>query len=178
MDYIFRIRSPLGGILLAGDGENLTGLWFEGQKYFAAGLSEAPVERELPVFSETERWLEQYFSGERPGKLPPLAPKGSLFRRQVWDILLDVPYGGTTTYKAIAEKMARLCGRAGMSAQAVGGAVAHNPISILIPCHRVIGASGGLTGYAGGLDKKMALLALEGHVLDKGMSGRRIAIKP
>ncbi|MCI5800604.1 MAG: methylated-DNA--[protein]-cysteine S-methyltransferase [Oscillospiraceae bacterium] len=162
MEYTFHYPSPLGEIFLAGDGEHLTGLWLEGQKYFASTLPRETSDRELPVFAQTVQWLERYFAGKEPGPLPPLAPHGSLFRRQVWEILLTIPRGETLTYGAIAARMAALRGRESMSAQAVGGAVAHNPISILIPCHRVVGASGSLTGYAGGVDKKIALLRLEG----------------
>jgi len=153
--FTTRLTSPLGPLTLASDGENLTGLWLEGQKYFAAGLDpdtrDAPA---LPVFQETEAWLERYFAGRRPPDLPPLAPRGSGFRQSVWKKLLEIPYGQTRSYGELAEEL-------GSSPRAVGGAVGHNPISILIPCHRVVGAQGSLTGYAGGVEKKKFLLELE-----------------
>lgn len=173
MEYICSYRSPIGEMIMASDGEHLTGLWFQGQKYFASTLGEKYTDLQgdgshLPVFAQTKKWLDVYFAGEQPASLPPLAPKGSAFRRQVWEILLEIPYGETVTYGEIARKVfggGREDGEAekkrGMSAQAVGGAVGHNPISILIPCHRVLGSSGQLTGYAGGLDKKEYLLTLE-----------------
>lgn len=153
--------SPLGGITLASDGKALTGLWFDGQKYFAAGLDAAHQQQPLPVFEETKRWLDCYFSGQEPDFLPPLAPRGTEFQQEVWALLRQIPYGETVTYREIARQIARRRGIPSMSAQAVGGAVGRNPISILIPCHRVVGANGSLTGYAGGLEKKQALLALE-----------------
>ncbi len=161
MEYISTYQSPLGGITMASDGENLTGLWFDGQKYFGSTLTGHPQRAELSVFARTGEWLSVYFKGENPDFLPPLAPKGSPFRQEVWGILRKIPYGRTTTYGEIAGILARQRGIPSMSAQAVGGAVGHNPISILIPCHRVVGTDGSLTGYAGGLLKKSALLALE-----------------
>ncbi len=153
-------ESPLGPITLAADEEGLTGLWFEGQKYYAAGLEPAHQRRENPVFAQTRQWLDAYFQGADPGPVPPLHLIGSPFRRSVWEVMLQIPYGRTMTYREIGQ---RLCGQRGArSAQAVGGAVAHNPISILVPCHRVVGTGGSLTGYAGGLSRKMALLRLEG----------------
>ena len=139
----------------------LAGLWLEGQKYFAATLDEAAVERDdLPVFRQAAAWLDAYFAKQPLPDLPPLAPKGSDFRQVVWRLLLEIPYGQVTTYGALAQ----ILRDRGISAaaQAVGGAVGHNPISILIPCHRVVGADGSLTGYAGGVEKKRFLLALEG----------------
>ncbi len=155
MDYTCHYDSPLGGITLSSDGEALTGLWFDGQKYFADTLDTEHVEKRLPVFDEAVRWLDLYFGGEVPDFTPELSPRGSAFRRRVWDALLAIPYGHTTTYGEIAKKLG--C----KSAQAVGGAVGRNPVSLLIPCHRVLGADGSLTGYAGGVDKKRSLLALE-----------------
>lgn len=154
--------SPLGGILLAADEIGLRGLWFDGQKYFAWGLPEKCVEGDTPALSEAKRWLDIYFTGEKPDSLPPLHPVGSPFRQSVWEILLRIPYGGTVTYGEIARRLAEKSGRARVSPQAVGGAVGHNEISILIPCHRVVGTGGSLTGYAGGIDKKVRLLELEG----------------
>ena len=154
--------SPLGGILLAADEIGLTGLWFDGQKYYADRLPAARTEQETPVLAETKRWLDRYFSGREPDFLPPLHPVGSPFRQLVWEILLRIPYGRTVTYGEIARRFAEKSGRARVSAQAVGGAVGHNEISILIPCHRVVGTGGSLTGYAGGIDKKVRLLELEG----------------
>lgn len=160
MDYIAHYTSPLGGITLASDGQALTGLWFDGQKYFGASLSGERQERELPVFDRAAEWLDLYFSGRAPEFTPPLAMRTTPFRRAVWELLLAVPYGQTTTYGRLAAQIAQK--RGGMSAQAVGGAVGHNLISLIIPCHRVLGSDGGLTGYAGGLEKKRRLLALEG----------------
>lgn len=161
MQYIFRYGSPLGGITAASDGEALTGLWFDGQKYFADTLSAEYEERTLPVFERVRDWLDCYFGGQEPGFTPPLRLCGTPFRRAVWDILLEIPYGGTLTYGAIAREIARRSGAARMSAQAVGGAVGHNPVSIIVPCHRVMGSGGSLTGYAGGIAKKIGLLTLE-----------------
>ncbi len=149
------IPSPAGPLLLASDGTAVTGLWLEDQKYFAAGLDPAAQKAPaLPVFRETRRWLEDYFAGRRPPALPPLAPAGSAFRQAVWKKLLEIPYGQTRTYGALAAEL-------GSSPRAVGSAVGRNPISILIPCHRLLGADGSLTGYAGGVEKKRFLLALE-----------------
>ncbi len=161
MTYIQHYDSPLGGILLAADEIGLTGLWFDREKYFADNLPAEHTERETPVLAESKRWLDTYFAGSEPDCLPPLHPIGSAFRREVWEILLRIPYGQTTTYGAIARELAQKRGLARMSAQAVGGAVGHNEISIIIPCHRVVGADGSLTGYAGGIDKKVRLLELE-----------------
>ena len=161
MQYICKYQSPLGGITISADGNSLTGLWFDGQKYFAATLPAAHEEKQLPVFDQTQRWLDCYFSGKNPGFTPPLGPEGSPFRQAVWEILLQIPYGETITYKDIAEEIARQQGKQTMSAQAIGGAVGHNPISIIIPCHRVVGSDGSLTGYAGGIPKKVGLLTLE-----------------
>lgn len=161
MHYVYSYDTPIGRILLSSNGTALTGLWLEGQKYFAQTMPKVYKEKSLPVFEETVRWLDDYFSGKIPDFMPALAPEGTPFRRMVWDVLLTVPYGETITYGAIANTIAQHRGQERMSAQAVGGAVGHNPISILIPCHRVIGADGSLTGYAGGLDKKRWLLDFE-----------------
>lgn len=155
MMYKTMLPSPIGPLLLASDGQSLTGLWLEEQKYFAAGLNPKAQEMPaLPVFRETELWLNDYFAGKRPPSLPPLAAVGSCFRQAVWRRLLEIPYGETRTYGDIAAELVS-------SPRAVGAAVGHNPISILIPCHRVLGADGSLTGYAGGVEKKRFLLALE-----------------
>ena len=161
MTFIQYYDSPLGRILLAADEIGLTGLWFEGQKYYAAQLPEAHTEQETPILAEAKRWLDIYFTGKEPDFLPPLHPIGSAFRQAVWEILLQIPYGQTMTYGEIARRMAAQKGLARMSAQAVGGAVGHNEISVIVPCHRVVGTNGSLTGYAGGIDKKMRLLELE-----------------
>ena len=155
MDYTFHCDSPLGGITLASDGDALTGLWFDGQKYFASGLDAEHCEKALPIFDETAKWLDLYFAGIVPDFTPKLSPRGTSFRRRVWDVLLTIPYGQAMTYGQIAKALG--CG----SAQAVGGAVGHNPISLIIPCHRVVGAGGSLTGYAGGVEKKRSLLEME-----------------
>ena len=153
--------SRLGDILLAADEIGLTGLWFFGQNYFADTLPAEQIEQETVILAQAKEWLDVYFSGKEPDFTPPLHPIGSPFRQAVWRILLQIPYGQTTTYGEIARQMEKLQNRPHMSAQAVGGAVGHNGISIIIPCHRVVGTKGSLTGYAGGLDKKMALLELE-----------------
>lgn len=166
--------SPLGRILIGADQDTLKGIWFDGQKY-APDLSGAVRNDDLPVVLETCRWLDLYFSGKDPGFFPALSPEGTDFRKTVWAELMEIPYGETTTYGAIARAVAGKCGLNSMSAQAVGGAVGHNPISILIPCHRVVGANGSLTGYAGGLDRKRALLALErGGMTASSFTGGRM----
>ena len=151
MIFTQHYESPLGGILLAADDIGLTGLWFEGQKYFARTLDTVHQEQETAVLSEARRWLDVYFSGREPDFTPPLHPVGSPFRRAVWELLLQITYGQTTTYGALARQLAAERGLSRMSAQAVGGAVGHNVISIIIPCHRVVGTNGSLTGYAGGI---------------------------
>ncbi len=166
----YHYDSPLGGILLAADERGLTGLWFDGEKYFADNLPTEHTEQETPVLAKAMRWLDIYFAGKEPDFLPQLHPMGSAFRQSVWEILLQIPYGKTTTYGEIARQLADKQGICRMSAQAVGGAVGHNEISILIPCHRVIGANGSLTGYAGGIEKKIKLLELEHHKIRKGKS--------
>ena len=161
MIYTSEYTSPLGGILLAADEIGLRGLWFDGQKYFARDLPDERTERETPVLSEAKRWLDLYFGGQEPDFLPPLHPVGTPFRQAVWEILLRIPYGKTVTYGEISKQLAEKMGLERMSAQAVGGAVGHNEISIIIPCHRVVGSNGSLTGYAGGIDRKIKLLELE-----------------
>lgn len=161
MDYINHYCSPIGNILLAADDMGLTGLWFEGQKYFALNLDKVHEERELPVFEKAKQWLDVYFLGKEPDFTVPLHFTGTDFQNDVWKILCAIPYGQTMTYGEIAKKIAAKKGLPSMSAQAVGGAVGHNEISIIVPCHRVVGKNGSLTGYAGGIDKKIKLLQLE-----------------
>lgn len=161
MQYIDKYHSPLGNITIASNGECLTGLWFDGQKYFADTLSAEHEEKNLPVFEQTKQWLDLYFRGEIPDFTPPLYLNGSPFRLAIWEILMRIPYGQVMTYGQIAAIIAENKGQKAMSAQAVGGAVGHNPISIIIPCHRVVGSNGSLTGYAGGIEKKIGLLTLE-----------------
>jgi methylated-DNA-[protein]-cysteine S-methyltransferase len=163
MDYTPHWQSPLGTIKLASDGEALVGLWFDGQKSGAAALDPCHEERaDLPVFDETKLWLEIYFNGHVPYFTPRLEMRTTSFRKRVWEVMLTIPYGHTMTYGDIARMIASERGLDSMSAQAVGGAVGHNTISLIIPCHRVVGTNGSLTGYAGGLDRKVHLLQMEG----------------
>ena len=175
MYYSALYPSPVGLLTLASDGENLTGLWLEGQKYFAGTAGGSLLRQDgLPIFDAVRAWLERYFAGEKP--LPsqlPLCPAGSAFRRLVWKLLGVIPYGQVITYGALAAAAAAQLGRDSMSAQAVGGAVGHNPISIVIPCHRVVGAGGSLTGYAGGVAVKAKLLEHEGADLSRLSVPRR-----
>ena len=161
MQYTTFYKSPIGRMLLAADDAGLTGLWFEGQKYFARCLDRETEEKELPVFAEAKRWLDIYFSGKEPDFTPPLHFTGTDFQKEVWEILCAIPYGQTMTYGAIADQLAKKRGLSRMSAQAVGGAVGHNNLSIIVPCHRVVGSDGSLTGYAGGIERKTFLLNLE-----------------
>ena len=161
MPYLSHYPSPIGDILLAADHIGLTGLWFEGQKYFALYLDKEHQEKELPILEQAKKWLDIYFSGKEPDFKVPLHFIGTDFQKEVWEILSSIPYGQTTTYGEIAKQLAAKKGLAHMSAQAVGGAVGRNEISIIIPCHRVVGTNGSLTGYAGGIDKKVKLLTLE-----------------
>jgi len=155
--YSTNYSSPLGEMIIASDGEAICGLWFYGQKHFLSSINYEIIENnDLTIFKKVTAWLDDYFNGKNPQINFKLNPAGSDFRRKVWDILMEIPYGETLTYGEIALKLSST-----MSAQAVGGAVGHNPISILIPCHRVMGANGKLTGYAGGLDRKKKLLDLE-----------------
>lgn len=162
MNYFARLTSPVGEITLGSDGSTLMGLWISGQKYHSLGLDPGAKARELPVFKLVASWLERYFAGERPepGELP-LTLTGSEFRRKVWSLLLEIPSGSVTTYGELARRL-------GTGARAVGSAVGHNPISIIIPCHRVLGSDGSLTGYAAGLPVKMKLLQVEGIALNRG----------
>ena len=162
MEYSGHYDSPLGGITLTGDGAGLTGLWFDEQAHFAGTPGPVLEEKSLQVFDQAKRWLDVYFSGKDPGFAPPLNMKGSPFRKAVWELLLTIPFGRTMTYGELARILAARNGLRRMSAQAVGGAVGHNPVALIVPCHRVVGANGNLTGYGGGLDRKMRLLALEG----------------
>lgn len=161
MVYKCKIDTPLGAMLAAAKNEALTGLWFIGQKYFPSKTKTWVSEPDYAVFQTLRAWLADYFAGKNNKPEVPIGPPGTLFQRAVWDILLTIPFGQTTTYGEIAGKIAAARGLPSMSAQAVGGAVGHNPISILIPCHRVIGSNGSLTGYAGGVKRKEALLRLE-----------------
>ncbi|MDR0711059.1 MAG: methylated-DNA--[protein]-cysteine S-methyltransferase [Prevotellaceae bacterium] len=161
MEYICKIKSPVGMLTASSDGQNISGLWFEKQKYFAKTLDKDVKEQDLPIFEEIQKWLNIYFSGKKPDFMPPLMPKGSPFQKSVWSNLCKIPYGKTTTYGELAKKLEQENKGQRTSARAVGGAVGHNPVSILIPCHRVIGKNGSLTGYAGGIDKKKKLLLLE-----------------
>ena len=162
MQHIAHYASPLGGITLSAHDGALTGLWFDGQKYDRLGLPAELVEApDLPIFEQARVWLDAYFAGRDPGALPSCAPVGTPFQMRVWKKLGDIPYGELTSYGAIAKAIEEETGHRS-AARAVGGAVGHNPVSIILPCHRVVGASGSLTGYAGGLERKIALLELEG----------------
>ena len=166
--YKTEYSSPLGKLTICAKNNHLVGLWIEGQKYFANTVNvEMISEDSVEIFKKTKKWLDEYFKGNRPNtKYLNLSPIGNEFRQSVWKILCKIPYGEVTTYGDIARELAKQKGIERMSAQAVGGAVGHNPISIIIPCHRVIGKNGKLTGYAGGLDKKIKLLKIEGINLD------------
>lgn len=155
------LKSPLGDMTAAAKDNKITGLWFHGQKYYPKDTNLWVYEPEHPVFMRLHQWLEDYFKGNKDLTLPELQPEGTEFQKAVWKVLLQIPYGSVTTYGEIAKKIAASRGQDTMSAQAVGGAVGHNPVSILIPCYRVVGTNGSLTGYAGGLDRKTALLKLE-----------------
>ncbi|MCI1904256.1 MAG: methylated-DNA--[protein]-cysteine S-methyltransferase [Enterococcaceae bacterium] len=161
MSYYDTYTSPLGEMIMTSNGDALTRLAFNGQKYLREDETAELTQKELPIFQETKKWLDLYFAGKHPDFTPALAPSGTPFREEVWKILLTVPYGKTITYGEIAKRMVADHGKEKMSAQAVGGAVGHNPIDLIIPCHRVVGKNGSLTGYAGGLDKKIDLLSLE-----------------
>lgn len=176
MLYKTAYQSPLGLLTLASDGENLIGLWIEGQKYHGGSLPEIVTMRDdIQVFKKTKSWLDRYFAGKKPeiSELP-LLPMGSDFRLCIWRIICEIPYGEVMTYGGIGKRVMAKMNRESMSFRAIGGAVGHNPISIIIPCHRVVGANGSLTGYAGGVDKKISLLELEGvdmgilHIPSKG----------
>lgn len=174
--YKTNYNSPVGKLTLASDGKNLVGLWLDGQKYFAGGISgDMTVNDGIDVFNLTKKWLDSYFSGKNPViSSVPLSPAGSNFRQRVWQILCEIPYGKVATYGEIAALIARENGKNNMSARAIGGAVGHNPISIIIPCHRVIGASGSLIGYAGGIENKIKLLQFEGVDTSKLYSPEKV----
>lgn len=173
MEYVSNYISPLGKMLLAADDKGLAGAWFEGQKYFARGLSSEYEERELSLFKDVKYWLDLYFSGQEPKFQVPIHLIGTSFQQEVWEILCEIPYGETRTYGEIAARIAKRRGIVSMSAQAVGGAVGHNPIPVIVPCHRVLGAGGSLTGYAGGVERKRKLLELEGVLSEAVQSDRR-----
>lgn len=160
MTCIFKYESPLGKITVSGEGEKITGLWFEGQKYFGSALPEKYEEKPLPVFEEAKKWLDIYFSGKAPDFTPPVKISGTDFKAAVLNELMSIPFGQTVTYKELAERL-------NTSARAVGAAVGRNPVSLIIPCHRVIGSDGSLTGYAGGIDRKRLLLDMEGIPFEK-----------
>ncbi len=161
MSFINRYNSPLGEMIMLSDGQNLTNLHFVGDKFYPDALAQQAQSADLPVFEKSAKWLDIYFSGRDPGALPPISLQGSPFRQQIWQLLLQIPYGSLTAYKDLAQKIAAQRGLEVMSAQAVGGAVGHNPVCIMVPCHRVVGSNGSLTGYAGGLWRKEKLLQLE-----------------
>ena len=176
MYYIADYNTPIGRLTLAADnhGDAITGAWFEGQKYFGGTAGHELIE----VFEAAKSWLDRYFNGNKPSPAElPLAPCGSEFRQMVWQLLCEIPYGEVTTYGRLAAEVARRTGRERMSAQAIGGAVGHNPISLIIPCHRVIGADGSLTGYAGGIELKKRLLIHEDVMEKKGQKWYSIGIR-
>ncbi len=161
MNYYFEYKSPIGILTIISNGESITWLGIKGQKYFTHDLDALSLDVTLPIFTDTVKWLDIYFSGEKPNFTLPLAPQGSSFRQAVWKILCNIPYGEVVTYGDIAKIIAKQSGKEKMSSQAVGGAVGHNPISIIIPCHRVVGAGGNLTGFASGIATKIKLLEQE-----------------
>lgn len=162
MKYTSHYTSPFGDILLAADDEGLTGLWFEGHRYYGDHLDPSHQDLETPAIQEAKNWLDTYFSGQNPKTTPPLHIIGSDFQKEICDIMLQIPFGQVRTYGDIAQEIAKKRGIKQMSSRAVGGAVGHNPVSIIVPCHRVVGANGNLTGYGGGIDRKIKLLTLEG----------------
>jgi methylated-DNA-[protein]-cysteine S-methyltransferase len=171
MIYVAELKTPLGVASACVEDDALTGFRFIGQKYYPEKTDNWVRQPDHPVFAQLKDWLENYFARRNPDHDFVLNPQGTLFQKKVWKILLEIPYGKLTTYGTIARQTAMQEGSAAASAQAVGGAVGRNPISLLIPCHRVVGADGSLTGYAGGLDRKAALLRLEGA--EPLLQGRR-----
>ncbi|MCE7782584.1 methylated-DNA--[protein]-cysteine S-methyltransferase [Staphylococcus xylosus] len=161
MYYKTTYQSPIGQITLTSDGESITGLWLPNHQDIESHYDDKLIEKDQPVFEQATRWLDSYFSGNKPKIDFPLKAIGTPFRETVWKILLEIPHGETVTYSDIAQKVALERGKEKMSSQAVGGAVGSNPISIIIPCHRVVGKDGSLTGYGGGIDTKIELLKLE-----------------
>lgn len=159
MEYNFEYKSPIGSIIITSDETEITGLRFKGESE-AEVLSDKKY-KETSAIKEAKRWLDIYFSGKNPGYIPAINPTGTEFQKLVWKLLLEIPYGKTTTYGEIAGKIAEIKNVSRMSAQAVGGAVGKNPIAIIIPCYRVVGKKGNMTGYAYGIDKKIALLEIE-----------------
>ena len=181
MYYTTDYNTPIGRLTLAADnhGDAITGAWFEEQKYFGGTAGHDLIEKDdLKVFEAAKSWLDRYFNGNKPSPAElPLAPCGSEFRQMVWQLLCEIPYGEVTTYGRLAAEFARRTGRERMSAQAIGGAVGHNPISVIIPCHRVIGTDGSLTGYAGGIELKKRLLIHEDVMEKKGQKWYSIGIR-
>lgn len=169
MIYKTYYDSTIGKLLMASDGENIIGLYIEGQKYYLDKIEQECIEKDnLEIFDKTRNWLNQYFKQEKPDISElSLKPEGNIFRQCVWGCLCEIPYGETITYGELAKKVAKKLNKPSMSAQAVGNAVGHNPISIIIPCHRVVGKNGNLTGYAGGIDKKIKLLEIENVNMEK-----------
>jgi methylated-DNA-[protein]-cysteine S-methyltransferase len=162
MEYVHKIKSPVGMLTVSSDGKNVSGLWIEGQKYFAKTMEKDVLEQNLSIFETVQKWLDIYFSGREPDFIPPLMPKGSPFQKSIWNNLCKIPYGQTTSYGELAKQFELENQGKHTSARAIGNAVGHNPISILIPCHRVIGKNGNLTGYAGGIANKIKFLKMEG----------------
>ena len=165
MEYIFEYKSPIGDLIITSNEVGITGLRFKGRSEKEELCSKKY--KEASTIKDAKKWLDIYFSGENPEFIPAINPAGTEFQKLVWKMLLEIPYGKTTTYGEIARKIAEIKNVSQMSAQAVGGAVGKNPIVIIIPCHRVVGKNGNMTGYAYGIDKKIALLELEGADMEK-----------
>lgn len=169
MFFYTEYSSPVGILTIVGDKENIVGVWMEDQRYYTDTLTKVPaLNKDTSILKNATDWLDRYFAGKKPSPYElPLAPAGNEFRQAVWKRLCEIPYGEVTSYKTVAEKVAADLGKERMAAQAVGGAVGHNPISIIIPCHRVVGSNGSLTGYGGGMDRKIQLLKFEGIDMSK-----------
>lgn len=175
MEYVKRYESPIGGITMASDGEALIGLWFDGDRHYG-DILESPIEKDLPVFDETIAWLNLYFEGTVPDFCPPIKMQGTPFQRMIWTIIQHIPYGETITYGDIAKAIEKYGNKKEMSAQAVGGAIGHNHIALIIPSHRVIGSKGNLKGYTSGIEKKKKLLLFErASVINNSMRIERLA---